>query len=162
MKTCILLALCLCVASVGAQTAAFMPSPMETTSSTTVRTMSFACHSGESWNGHSGITFRSTAVMGNYAPSPSLRRVEILIGAAVPSYVPASSGDLNPFDVQGSVARRNGPPTTGGTVPDNPDIKQPTPIGDALLFLMALLGLYGLFLHIRRAGQLRKNNSLKY
>ena len=151
MRTCIFVVLfCLCGASIGAQPVAFMLSPMETTSSTIVCTMPFACQSAgyvvriPTWGQH---TFSS---------SSSLPRVEIQIGAAVPSYVPAVSGDLNPFDAQGTIVRRNGPPTTGGTDPVNPDIKQPTPMGDALLFLLALLGVYGLFLYIRRIG--RKHN----
>lgn len=153
MKTCVLLVLCFCAASVGAQPAAFMPFPMETTSSVTVHTMPFTCQSA-------GYVVRTATGGGQRAPSPSLRRVEILTGAAVPSYVPAVSGDLNPFDAQGTVVRRNGPPTTGGTDPVNPDIKQPTPMGDALLFLLALLGVYGLFHYARRVGQLCQTTNL--
>ncbi|MCM1034625.1 MAG: hypothetical protein NC346_04575 [Prevotella sp.] len=45
---------------------------------------------------------------------------DIKVCAAVPDYVPAHSGDLNPFDAVGTVARRNGPPTTGGGTPKTP------------------------------------------
>lgn len=76
-----------------------------------------------------------------------------ILGASVPSYVPAASGNLNPFDVQGTVTRRNGPPTTGGTDPVNPDIKEPTPMGDAVLLLLCLAGVYGLYLYTRRIGR---------
>lgn len=65
-----------------------------------------------------------------------------ILGASVPSYVPAASGNLNPFDVQGTVTRRNGPPTTGGDNPINPDIKNSQSLDDAVLFLYILLGGY--------------------
>ncbi len=77
-----------------------------------------------------------------------LRMVHISpVNASYPTYVTASSGDLNPF---GANAPRKAPPGTGGTNPNNPGIHQPVPLADAIPFLVVLAMGYGLCRCLRR------------
>ncbi len=73
----------------------------------------------------------------------------ITVAAERPTYVPALSGDLNPF---GANAPRKAPPTTGtgGGNPINPGIHAPVPLSDAMLFLVVLAVGYGLCRRFRR------------
>lgn len=60
-----------------------------------------------------------------------------LVGQPSPYYVPAASGDLQPFGVTTTV--RHAPPSTGGGDPENPKILLPIGDWDCVCWVMALL-----------------------
>jgi len=77
--------------------------------------------------------FGSTSSMSpisSYTPTYS-------IGAQSPEYVPAMSGDLNPFDASQSIRKGGRPGKTDGDDPNqNPDIEGP--VGDAIIPLLLI------------------------
>lgn len=84
------------------------------------------------------LPLNNVGVMTSYTPyTTTLSEV----GQAAPYYVPAASGDLQPFGAA-APAIRHAPPKTGGDNPNNPNID--LPIGDIDWFCLLVLAIYTL------------------